>query len=122
MAQDKKRELTTLTAGAVARLMEQEPADWGKREHLVCLRYLIVDSIKQAPSMLEAKQRAENEAAKQAKREPNTINMTVAELVNAQLKAVFTAETEWSYASEFKKLLLATGDLTVKSRMDEYAD
>lgn len=106
---DKKTIGSVLASNAVARVKEQGSfaGAWGVDEHLACLRYMVVDAIKQAPGMLEksiASAKSPEEKAQLAK-------LTLADQVNIELRKAFSSDPELAYASNFQKLLIKAGEL-----------
>lgn len=105
-----KKEITSpLIAKAYARVREQVNGPfhrWGKNEHLALIRYACVDAVASAPGML-----AKLVAAGAAMSPPQKVELTVADMVNKQLREAFAADDEAAYASNFKKLLIAAGEI-----------
>jgi hypothetical protein len=96
MAKQKSTQILA-TCKAVARVKEQENFQdtWGSDEHLNAFRYLVSDIIEASKETDKAKQAVE---------------------VRKALKVVFDADPEWSYASNFQKVLVAMGEITASAK------
>lgn len=116
MADKKKSIASSLVAGAVAKVMEQGAKDWVKREHLAMIRYLAMDAVRQCKTVREAMVKAAVTPEAKAQVE----KLTDADLVGQALRKAFESDDEIAYASEFKKLLVASGELATAGPTSGY--
>lgn len=100
---EKKEIKSTVVASAYSRVKEQKFSDWGAAQHGALLRYVAVDAMKSALSMVER-----NAKLPEDKRDKE---MTAERAMLRLLKQAFEDDTEIVYASNFKKLVVKMGDL-----------
>lgn len=102
----KKNTMSTLAAGAVARVKGQAgfTGAWGTREHLACMRYMALDALSSATKDKRLGQPVDAQ-------KPDGAKWTIEGLVDAQLKSAYNADPELGYASNFEKLLQACGEV-----------
>lgn len=100
---EKKDIKSTIVASAYARVKDQRFSDWGANQHGALLRYVAVDAMKSAESIVKR-----NNALPADKQEKE---LSVEKAMLRLLKQAFEDDTEIVYASNFKKLVVKMGDL-----------
>lgn len=102
---------SALLAKAVAKVKEGKSfmGKWGVGEHLACMRYAAVDALADAESTMKVHN---------AKPENKDKQIKFADAYNAVLKQAFASDPEFAYASNFQKLLVASGEIKETSEYD----